>query len=73
MDLRTVGYIVANGHGERIRFLEDHADLLSYFDHIGARVVYVLSMEHHPAFDPAAVYQVVHPVYAPYQGGFPAP
>ena len=72
MNLRAVGHILVDGFREGVRALEDHADEFSQVHHIDVGGIDVLPPETHGAPDPAGGNQVVHPVEAPEERGFPA-
>src|SRR5579872_5100992 len=57
---------------ERVGALEHHADPLTHRGGIDARIVEILTVQEHFAFDPSAGDDLVHPVQAPQQSGFAA-
>jgi hypothetical protein len=65
LDAETVGDVLVDGFGERVRLLEDHADALAQLDDVHARVVDVDPVDPDLAGgDARAVDQVVHAVEA---------
>ena len=69
---RTIGNIVVDRFGERVRFLENHADAAAQGDDIDARIVDLLAAKEQGAAGLAAGNQVVHPVDRPQQRAFAA-
>ena len=71
-DPRAVGDVVVDRLRERVRLLEDHADVGAHRDRVDALRVDVLAVVGHLALDPGAGDQVVHPVQAAQHGGLAA-
>src|SRR6266511_1421957 len=71
-DAWPVGDVVVDGLGERVGFLEDHADQPAYLDRVDLPVVEVLAVVGDAAGDPGAGDEVVHPVQGPQDGGLAA-
>ena len=71
MGTGTVGDVVIDAHGERVRFLEHHAHPLAQQVHIHI-AVNVLPVQADIAGDLTALYQIVHPVQGFQQRGLAA-
>ena len=72
MELGAVGDVVLDRHREGVGLLEDHPDPLPDLENVRIGSKNVLAVEVHLPLDTAAVYEVVHPVECPQQGGLPA-
>src|SRR5213078_949067 len=69
---RTVGHVVEDGLGERIRPLEDHPHPLAQPDDIHLRTLYLFAVELDLTKQPRACNLVVHAVQTAKKGGLTA-
>ena len=69
----TGQHVLTDGHGrERVRALEDHADVAAHGHRIHVLVVQVLAFEQHLALDVSARDDLVHTVQGAQHGGLAA-